>query len=45
LAPHGPDAVLATQAPPGPQSASLSQPFGSMMVTDPPQMGWPVRET
>jgi hypothetical protein len=44
LAPQGPVPVLATQAP-APQSASLRHPFGSRMVTDPPQMGCPVCET
>ena len=44
LAPQGPVAVLAMQAP-APQSASLLQPLGSRMVTDPPQMGCPVCET
>jgi hypothetical protein len=45
LAPHGPVAVLAMQAPPGPHSASLLHPFGSMVVILPLQMGWPVCET
>jgi hypothetical protein len=45
LAPHGPEAVLSMQAPPGPQSASLPHPFGSRMVIVPLQMGRPVCET
>ena len=45
LAPQGPVPVLATQAPPAPHSASLLQPLGSRMVTDPPQMGCPDCET
>lgn len=47
LPPHGPATkpMLSTQAPPGPQSASLPHPFGSRMVTVPPQMARPVCET